>query len=124
MEIDLYDHTYSIGGKHLQRFQESRRAQQAKYQRVGSPYTLSYAQQVILCLWRGFQRLKGDPSLFFLQLIGNFVTALIIGSVFYNLQPNTSNFFQRVVVIFFSVMLNAFGSALEVGTPTLNSLLI
>jgi len=123
MEIDKYDKTYAIGGEYLQKFKESRRAQQAKHQRVGSPYTLSYIQQVKLCLWRGFQRLKADPSLTFYRLCGNFVVALIFGSVFYKLKPDTSSFYQRSTLLFFTVMLNAFGSALEVRSPTLNSLL-
>lgn len=114
IEIDEYDQKYSIGGEYLQRFQESRKAQQAKHQRAGSPYTLSYSQQVQLCLWRGFKRLKADPSLTFTQLFGNFIMALIIGSVFFNLQPDTASFYQRGALLFFAVLLNAFGSALEV----------
>jgi ATP-binding cassette subfamily G (WHITE) protein 2 (PDR) len=81
---------------------------------VKSPYTLSYIQQVKLCLWRGFQRLRGDPSLTFTQLFGNAVMALVIGSVFYNLQADTASFYQRGALLFFAILMNAFGSALEV----------
>ena len=63
---------------------------------------------------RGFQRLKGDSSLTMSQLIGNFIMALIIGSVFYNLQHDTSSFYSRGALLFFAVLLNAFSSALEV----------
>lgn len=70
-EIDLYDQRYKVDGEWLEKFQESRRNQQSRAQRVQSPYTLSYAGQVKLCLERGFQRLKGDPSLTFTQLFGN-----------------------------------------------------
>jgi hypothetical protein len=41
--------------------------------------------QVKICLRRGFWRLKADPSLTLFQLFGNFVMALIVSSVFYNL---------------------------------------
>jgi len=119
MEIDKYRQTYVMGGRYLRKFKKSRRAQQAKRQCAGSPYTLSYTQQVQLCLWRAFQRLKGDPSLTFYRLCGNFVVALLLGSVFYNLQPNTSSFYQRSTLLFFTVLLNAFGSALEVSCPIL-----
>ena len=115
-DIEEYDRKYPIGGEHLQKFKESRRAQQAKQQRVGSPYTLSYFQQVMLCLWRGFQRLKGDPSLTFSQLFGNSVMALIIGSIFYNLSDDTNSFYQRGALLFFAILMNAFGSALEILT--------
>jgi ATP-binding cassette, subfamily G (WHITE), member 2, PDR len=69
---------------------------------------------VELCLQRGFDRLKADPSLTFTQLFGNFLMALVVGSVFYNLQANTSSFYSRGALLFFAILLNAFGSALEV----------
>lgn len=113
-EVDDYNQQYAIGGEYLERFKESRKAQQSKHQRVSSPYTLSYAGQVRLCLERGFWRLKGDPSLTLTQLFGNFIMALIVSSIFYDLQPTTDSFFSRSALLFFAILLNAFGSALEV----------
>lgn len=46
--------------------------------------------------------------------IGNFIMALIIGSVFYNLPYNTGSFYSRGALLFFAILLNAFSSALEV----------
>ncbi|KAJ5082688.1 ABC multidrug transporter C [Penicillium argentinense] len=115
-EIEEYDQTYPIGGESLQKFIDSRRAMQAKSQHVRSPYTLSVMQQINLCMVRGFQRLKGDASLTLSQLIGNFIMALIIGSVFFNLQPTTDSFYSRGALLFFAVLLNAFSSALEILT--------
>ncbi|KAF2791984.1 putative multidrug resistance ABC transporter [Melanomma pulvis-pyrius CBS 109.77] len=115
-DIQAYDQKYALGGEYLEKFKESRRAQQAKAQRVSSPYTLSYTQQVKLCLWRGFQRLKGDPSITLSQLIANSIMALIISSVFYNLKSDTNSFFQRGALLFFAILMNAFGSALEMLT--------
>ncbi|KAL0264763.1 Multidrug resistance protein [Diplodia seriata] len=77
---------------------------------------MSYGQQVRLCLWRGIKRLKADPSLTISQFVANAVMAVIIGSVFYNLEDNTGDFFKRGAVIFFAILLNAFGSALEILT--------
>lgn len=82
--------------------------------RIGSPYTISTAEQINLCVIRGFQRLKGDASLTISQLIGNFIMALVIGSVFFDLQPYTTSFYSRGALLFFAVLLNAFSSALEV----------
>ncbi|KAF8851269.1 putative ABC transporter [Acephala macrosclerotiorum] len=115
-EVDAYNNKYQLNGQYLQEFKESRRAQQSKHQRVSSPYTLSYVGQVKLCLRRGFWRLKGDPSLTFTQLFGNFMMALVISSVFYNLPQTTDSFFSRSAIIFFAILLNAFGSALEILT--------
>ncbi|KAF2812667.1 ABC drug exporter AbcA [Mytilinidion resinicola] len=114
--IERYDQQYPIGGESFEQFKQSRRATQAKRQRVTSPYTLSYGQQVRLCLWRGLQRLKGDPSLTLTMLFGNFIFALIIGSVFYNLKHDTGSFYSRGALLFFAILMNAFGSALEILT--------
>ncbi|KAI1373115.1 ABC-2 type transporter-domain-containing protein [Hypoxylon crocopeplum] len=116
VEIEEYKTEHPLNGPDAEAFRASKRQQQAKNQRAKSPYTLSYWQQVKLCLWRGFQRLKGDPSLTLGALIGNFCMALIIGSVFYNLQDNTSSFFQRGALLFFACLMNAFASALEILT--------
>jgi pleiotropic drug resistance (PDR) family protein len=115
-DIEQFDKTHPIGGEDLKRFEDSRRLQQAKRQRVSSPYTLSYGQQVRLCLWRGFRRLFADPSLTFVQLFGNNIMALIIGSIFYNLDTTTNSFFSRSALLFFAILMNAFSSALEILT--------
>ncbi|KAM4062813.1 ABC-2 type transporter [Hirsutella rhossiliensis] len=116
VEIEEYKGAHPIDGPDAQAFRASKRAQQAKSQRKKSPYTLSYTQQVQLCLWRGWKRLTGDPSLTVGALIGNTVMALIIGSVFYNLDDTTASFFQRGALLFFACLMNAFASALEILT--------
>ena len=113
-DIATYEEDYPIGGPELAKFQESRRTQQSKFQRISSPYTLSYGGQVKLCLWRGFRRLAADPSLTITQLFGNSINALIVSSLFYNLQHTTASLQPRSVLLFFAVLLNAFGSALEI----------
>lgn len=70
-EIDSYNAEHPVGGEDAERFKQSRRLQQARRQRLKSPYTLSYGQQIKLCLWRGVQRVRADPSLTFVQLFGN-----------------------------------------------------
>ena len=62
-EIEKFETQYPIGGDHLEKFKEGRRAQQARGQRIKSPYTISVPMQVRLCTTRGFQRLRGDMSL-------------------------------------------------------------
>ncbi|KAL4871208.1 hypothetical protein BDV12DRAFT_206795 [Aspergillus spectabilis] len=115
-DIEEYNQEFPLGGESVGRFIESRRAMQSKNQRVRSPYTMSVWEQVHLCMIRGFQRLKGDASLTLSQLIGNFIMALIIGSVFFDLKEDTGSFYSRGALLFFAVLLNAFGSALEILT--------
>ncbi|CAM1502438.1 Fc.00g044220.m01.CDS01 [Cosmosporella sp. VM-42] len=116
VEIEDYKAAHPINGPDAEAFRASKHAQQAKGQRKKSPYTLSYLQQIQLCLWRGWKRLSGDPGLTVGALIGNFGMALIIGSVFYNLKETSSSFFQRGALLFFACLMNAFASALEILT--------
>ncbi|KAL5313854.1 hypothetical protein ACEPPN_018277 [Leptodophora sp. 'Broadleaf-Isolate-01'] len=115
-EIAEYKIAHPINGPDAVAFRALKRAQQAKRQRASSPFTLSYGQQVKLCLWRAYRRLIGDPSITVGQLIANVVMGLIITSVFYNLQRTTSSFYQRSALLFFGVLMNAFSSALEILT--------
>ncbi|MCJ1266994.1 hypothetical protein MMC22_006879 [Lobaria immixta] len=115
-EIEAFDHEYPIGGEHLQHFTHSRKAQQARGQRIRSPYTISIPMQVKLCVSRGFQRLRGDMSIMLSGMIGNTILALIIGSIFYDLPSDTGSFFSRSVLLFFAILLNAFSSFLEILT--------
>lgn len=113
-EIEEYKVAHPFGGLDAEKFRAHKRAQQSKSTRAKSPFTLDYWQQVQLCLWRGFRRLSGDPSLTLGQLFGNMIMGLIIASVFFNLQMTTGSFFQRGALLFFACLMNAFGSALEV----------
>jgi ATP-binding cassette subfamily G (WHITE) protein 2 (PDR) len=117
--IDEYERTYPVGGKELEQFKHSRRAQQAKNQNVKSPFTLSYVQQIQLCLWRGWQRLKGDPSLTYAQLFGNACMGLVVSSLFFNLSHTTSSFYTRSALLFFSILLSAFASVGSLGVAPL-----
>ena len=70
--------------------------------------------QVKLCVKRGYQRLQGDMGVLIAGVIFNAIMALVIGSVFYNLPNNTGSLYSRGALIFFSIQLAAFASALEV----------
>ena len=103
----------------LAEYQHSRRAEQAKGQRSKSPYTISYSQQVALTFWRAYRRLLADPGFTIASLLFNVIMALILGSMFYNLKQDSSSFYYRGGLIFFSLLFNAFASQLEVRTPIL-----
>jgi hypothetical protein len=69
--------------------------------RVQSPYTLSLYQQVILCIRRGFQRLKGDASVTISRVVGNTALALVVGMKEILQIPRTqvSNYNYRVGIL-------------------------
>ncbi|KAM0364299.1 hypothetical protein ACHAO7_011346 [Fusarium culmorum] len=115
-EIDYYVEQHPFDGPDLQRFSESRRLDQARVQREKSPFNLSFWQQYTINLWRSVKMLLGDPSITLTMLITNIFQALIVSSIFYNLPHNTTSFFRRTTLLFFIVLMNAFGSVLEIMT--------
>ncbi|KAI9147172.1 ZEB2-regulated ABC transporter [Paramyrothecium foliicola] len=116
VEIEAYKAENPFDGPTAEDFRAHKHATQGKGQRVKSPYTLTYLQQVDLCLWRGWKRLIGDPSITIMMLVMNTVMGLVITSLFYNLQLTTESFFQRGALLFVAILSNAFSSALEILT--------
>lgn len=115
-EIDEYKIQHPLGGPDAAAFRQLKKSRQAKGQRLNSPYTLTYSQQVQLCLWRGIRQLIADPWLSVSMVIANACFALIVSSLFYNLDTSTSSFFSRGCVLFVAILFNAFASALEITT--------
>lgn len=115
-EIDDYLTRHPFGGESLEKFATSRRIDQSSAQRLNSPFTLSFFGQMRLTLWRSWVMLITDPSITLTMLITNLFEALIISSIFYNLQLTTETMFKRGILIFFIVIMNAFSSILEVLT--------
>lgn len=113
-EIEDYVERHPFHGEHYDRFLESRRIDQSSAQRAKSPFTLSYLQQMSLTLWRSVVMLKTDPSLTMTMLVTNFLQAIIVSSIFYNLSETTASFQNRGVLLFFIILINAFSSILEI----------
>ncbi|TLS31584.1 hypothetical protein PpBr36_03908 [Pyricularia pennisetigena] len=114
VEIDDYIERHPFDGQDLQTFAKSRRMDQSKTQRAKSPYTLSFVEQLGITLWRSMIMLKNDPSTMLTSLFTNTFQALIIGSIFFNLPADASSFFKRGTLLFFLILMNAFGSILEI----------
>lgn len=112
-EIEDYEHKHPSHAR-MPEYKESYRAEQSKSQRSRSPFTISYAHQVALTLWRGYRRLLADPGFTIASLIFNLIMALVLGSMFYDLKPDSGSFYYRGGLIFFSLLFNAFASQLEV----------
>lgn len=113
-EIEKYKSQHVIGGEDAQNYLQLKRAHQAKGQRLNSPYTLTYLQQVQLCMWRGWRRFCAEPGPSIFIMAGNGVFALIASSLFYNMRETTETFKGRAVVLFMAILFNAFASILEV----------
>ncbi|KAK6461712.1 multidrug resistance protein [Scheffersomyces coipomensis] len=95
-------------------YEDSHIARQSKHISPKSPYTVSFFMQVRYIMSRNILRTKGDPSIALVSIFGNFIMGLILSSVFYNLQSDTSSFYYRGASMFFAVLFNAFASLLEI----------
>jgi ATP-binding cassette subfamily G (WHITE) protein 2 (PDR) len=116
VEIEEYKKQHPIDGPDAEVFRRLKKSHQAKGQRPKSPYTLTYIEQVKLCMWRGRARFKADPWPAIFVMIGNTILALIMSSLFYNMGSNTASFYGRAVVLFMAILFNSFSSILEVMT--------
>ncbi|XEU95216.1 hypothetical protein FSHL1_000500 [Fusarium sambucinum] len=115
-ETDDYLQRHPFGGEHYEKFVDSRKRDQSKSQRVKSPFTLSYMEQMRLTLGRSWVMLKADPSVTVTLLLCNLVESLVIGSIFYNLPENTEALNKRGLLIFFILLMNAYNNILEIMT--------
>jgi ATP-binding cassette subfamily G (WHITE) protein 2 (PDR) len=102
-QIEHFNQQHPIDGVHHDEFAMSRKLEKSPRQRQLSPYTLSYWSQIRLCMWREYQILKSDPSVTIAMLVMNFIEAIVVASVFYNLPKSTASFFSRGAVIFMVV---------------------
>ncbi|KAH6900635.1 ABC-2 type transporter-domain-containing protein [Thelonectria olida] len=116
VEIDNYLERHPFGGENYQNFTESRKRDQSKSQRIKSPFTLSYLEQMGLTLGRSWLMLKADPSVTITMLLCNLIESLIVASLFYNIPENTGAFFKRGFLIYFIMMMNTFNNVLEILT--------
>ncbi len=73
-----------------------------------------------MCLSRSFIRMRNNLTPVISGMIGQMILAIVIGSVYYNLEPTTASFDKRAILLYFGLMLNAFSPAFEVIllTPT------
>ncbi|KAK5658003.1 hypothetical protein OQA88_2557 [Cercophora sp. LCS_1] len=104
-EMQAFDAAHPLNNKPIH---------QTRAHRPGSAFVLSFPDQVRLCVRRGFQRLRRDASITVTGVVVNSFLALVVGSAFYNLDDTTNSFQSRGVLIFLSLLLNAFASAMEI----------
>ncbi|KAF7854551.1 hypothetical protein EAF04_010360 [Stromatinia cepivora] len=113
-ELEAYENEYPFDGTHALDFAAARRSQQAKHLRTKSAYVLCLRQQVILCIGRGFQRLRSDINSTILGLITSMLMALIIGIVFYNLPDDTTSISSRSTLLFITILFSATTGSFEI----------
>jgi ABC-type multidrug transport system ATPase subunit/ABC-type multidrug transport system permease subunit len=115
-EMELYRSNYCAVDAELEKLKQLQSNQKATRQRAASPYTASIAQQFFGTIKRSYQRVIGDKVYLVAMAFSAIFMSLINGSVFVNTPSNTSGFFSKGGVIFFSVLFNALQTMSEVAT--------
>ncbi|KAK4152728.1 ABC-2 type transporter-domain-containing protein [Chaetomidium leptoderma] len=77
-------------------------------------YSASVYRQICMCLTRSVIRMRNNLAPIISGSVGQMVLAIVIGSVFYNLEPTTASFDKRAILLYFGLMLNAFSPAFEI----------
>ncbi|WFD34808.1 hypothetical protein MCUN1_001652 [Malassezia cuniculi] len=90
------------------------RDERAKHTPRGGKFLLSWPMQVRLAVRRRALIAWGDLGTHLTVIFAALFQALIIGSVFYDLKDNTSGFFSRAGVLFFSLLYNSFTAMSEI----------
>ncbi|KAJ2796367.1 ATP-binding cassette transporter snq2, partial [Coemansia guatemalensis] len=79
-----------------------------------SPYTTTFILQFYMLLVREWEIFVGAPAMIIFRVIYNIAFAIIVGTLFIQLPQNTSSFFIRGGLLFFSLLFNTFTSMSEV----------
>ncbi|KAI1451453.1 BcatrD protein [Annulohypoxylon moriforme] len=108
-QIDEYNQVHPIDEKSLRAMRRSLRGTEMKR----SPYILPVLKQIAICVQRGFLRLRHNLAVPISTIMGNMVTSIILGSMFYNMPQDTSSFFGRTVLLFFTSLVNTTLAAFE-----------
>ncbi|KAF2475215.1 ABC drug exporter AbcA [Lindgomyces ingoldianus] len=115
-DIEEFNHQNPLNPGNLKQFLQEKSRIIGVPRALRSPYAISTMQQVAICGKRAFQRLANNSGPTISGVIGNAIIGIIVGSVFYNLGDSSASVDSRALLLFFSIMLNACTSGLEILT--------
>jgi ATP-binding cassette, subfamily G (WHITE), member 2, SNQ2 len=85
-----------------------------KHARPSSPYTISLPAQIREVLHRRVLILKGNISAQLTRTLSFIFQAIIMGTIFVNLKEETSEYFSRGGILFFSILFGALSATAEI----------
>ncbi|KAL9596515.1 MAG: hypothetical protein Q9219_005736 [cf. Caloplaca sp. 3 TL-2023] len=71
-----------------------------------SKYNLSYASQILECLRREYQLVKGQRRVYYTKWITTVILCFTVGSLYYDLSVNAQGAFTRGGLLLFALILN------------------
>ncbi|KAL4919817.1 CDR ABC transporter-domain-containing protein [Aspergillus aurantiobrunneus] len=111
-----FETRFPIGGSQSEKFRVARTEQKSNLLRAASPFALSLAGQFVLNFWRSYRLLIADPWFWITLLFANFFESLVVSSIFYNMQEDSSSIFRRNLFISYVLMISIWTTTLEVLT--------
>ncbi|KAM0080893.1 hypothetical protein ACKRZS_006944 [Fusarium odoratissimum] len=87
-----------------QQFQEAMAERKSKSLSQGSPFTVSFGQQVMTLTIRQYQLLWGDNPSLLMRHASTLIQALLAGSLFYDAPANSNGLFIKGGVLFWSTL--------------------
>jgi ABC-type multidrug transport system ATPase subunit len=76
--------------------------------------TVTFAAQVRACIIRQYQVLLGDKKTFAMKQGSTLIQALVAGSLYYHVKPDTSGLFLKSGALFWSILYNSMSAMSEV----------
>lgn len=71
-----------------------------------SAYNLSYPSQILECLRREYQLIKGQRRVYYTKWVTTIILCLTVGSLYFDLTVNAQSAFTRGGLLFFAIILN------------------
>ncbi|KAE8322760.1 ABC-2 type transporter-domain-containing protein [Aspergillus sergii] len=79
-----------------------------------SANTVNFVTQVHACIIRQYQVLLGDKKTFAMKQGSTLIQALVAGSMYYQVKPDTSGLFLKAGALFWSILYNSMSAMSEV----------
>ncbi|KZT01955.1 pleiotropic drug resistance ABC transporter [Laetiporus sulphureus 93-53] len=113
-DMDKYRRLYVGNPERAQAYMESVRTERGERTGAGGPYLLSIPMQVRALMTRRVQILRGAMTALIIELASFIILAMIVGTIYLRLKPNTGTFFSRASVIFFAYVWSGLSTMAEI----------
>ncbi|EPS96974.1 hypothetical protein FOMPIDRAFT_1025183 [Fomitopsis schrenkii] len=115
-DMEQYRRLYVAKPELRKAYLESVRSERSRHTTRESPYMLSIPGQVHALMVRRVQIMRGATTALLIEIASFIILALIVGTIYLRLKPNTSTFFSRASVIFFAYVWSGLSTMAEIPT--------
>lgn len=113
-DMDKYEAEFVGNSARKSSYRESAYLEHAKHTRKESAYLVSVPMQARALMRRRIQIWKGDKLTVGLNTASYVIQAILMGTIFYGMDPSTKDFFSRGGVLFFAILFSALATMSEI----------